>query len=88
MRIAIAVLSLCLTTTACESTRTRDANRRAQMDTYTFAYEMRPTAFGTKAMSLSDKRMLRDLEAEGWRPVREERSTVGDTEKVTIFYER
>ncbi|MCG3183363.1 MAG: hypothetical protein ICCCNLDF_01458 [Planctomycetes bacterium] len=88
MRLAIMLLVLCLFASACETTRTRDARRREQMDSYTYTYEMRPDQFGFKQMEPRDKRMLRDLEEEGWKPVREERSTKGDTEVVTVYYER
>ena len=88
MRVFLLSLVLCVAVVGCESTRKRDADRRASMDEYTYSYELKPDSLGLKQMAPSDKRMLRDLEEEGWVPVREERSTQGDVETVTIYYER
>ncbi|MBX3458587.1 MAG: hypothetical protein KF696_01330 [Planctomycetes bacterium] len=68
----------------CESTRKAEARRREQMSTYSFSYSYPKGGFP----AAQDKRTMRDLEAEGWRPVREERSTQGDEITITVHYER
>ncbi len=70
--------------TGCESTRKAEARRRESMENYSFSYSYPKSGLPTP----QDKRTLRDLEAEGWRPVREERSTKGDQIAITVFFER
>lgn len=68
----------------CETTRKSEARRRESMDQYSFSY-----AYPKGAMpSAQDKRTLRDLESEGWRPVSEDRVTEGDQIKITVYFER
>lgn len=69
---------------ACESTRKAEARRREQMDTYTFQYSYPKGGLP----AVQDKRTLRDLEEEGWRPIKEERSTKGDEVTITVHFER
>lgn len=69
---------------ACETTRKAEARRREEMDTYSFSYSYRRGG----NPSLQDKRTLRELEGEGWRPVQEERSTKDDRITITMHFER
>lgn len=54
------------------------------MDSYSFNYTYPKGGLP----AAQDERTLRDLEAEGWGPVREERSTQGDHVTITEFFER
>ena len=68
----------------CITVRHREAEWRAEMEAYTFSYAY-PEG---KWPSSQDKRTLRELDAEGWHAVREERSVKDGTVTITIFYER
>jgi len=82
MAVGLMAASACLC--ACETTRKAEARRREGMDTYSFSYSY-PKGGNP---SLQDKRTLRDLEGEGWRPVQEERSTKDDRITITVHYEK
>lgn len=85
--LALAVLMLMPASfglTGCTTVRQREAERRADMEAYTFNYSYPEGRWP----SPQDKRTLRDLDNEGWRAVREERSVKDGIVTITIHYER
>jgi len=84
MGVAVLATACLLGVAGCQTTRKAEADRRAQMDSYSYSYSYPKGGFP----ALQDKKQLRTLEEEGWRPVREERSTQGENITVTVRYEK
>lgn len=87
MRYIILLLLVVLTFSGCESAQ-RNKEHEAGLEYYSYTYSIKRNEYGLKHTDSKDKLAMRKLERDGWVAIREDRDTSGDTDTITVYYER